>query len=62
MSYDLGQVIEDIDDEKLEHIDISDQNIELVKQGMLSVTEEGTAQGTFYDYDIKVGGKTGTAL
>ena len=61
MSYDLGQVIEDIDDEKLEHIDISDQNIELVKQGMLSVTEEGTAQGTFYDYDIKVGGKTGTA-
>ena len=32
-----------------------------VKQGMLSVTEEGTARAYFADYPIKVGGKTGTA-
>ena len=61
MSYDLSTVIEDDFVEEVEHIDISDENINLVKQGMLSVTEEGTAQGTFSEYDIKVGGKTGTA-
>lgn len=33
----------------------------VVKQGMLSVTQDGTARAYFSDYPIKVGGKTGTA-
>ncbi len=37
--------------------------INTVKEGMLGVTADGagTASGTFLDYEIKVGGKTGTA-
>ncbi len=35
--------------------------IKVVKEGMLSVTEEGTARAYFSNYPIRVGGKTGTA-
>lgn len=35
--------------------------IDTVKQGMLSVTEDGTGSKIFKDYPITVGGKTGTA-
>lgn len=35
--------------------------IDTVKEGMLSVTEDGTGSRIFSNYPIKVGGKTGTA-
>lgn len=41
---------------------IPDNVVNLVKQGMLKVTEEtGTASQTFANYPLKIGGKTGTS-
>ncbi len=42
-------------------INTSDAVITAVKQGMKSVTSEGTASAYFADYPINIGGKTGTA-
>lgn len=47
--------------EVLNKVSVSKENFNIVKQGMLSVTQEGTAQAYFENYPIKVGGKTGTA-
>lgn len=47
--------------EVAETIDIKSENYEAVMQGMRSVTEDGTASSTFKDFEIAVGGKTGTA-
>ena len=33
----------------------------IVKEGMLGVTEDGTAASIFGEYQIKIGGKTGTS-
>lgn len=41
--------------------DVSDEVIDIVKEGMLSVTAEGTASAYFANYPINIGGKTGTA-
>ncbi len=41
--------------------EISDSTFEAVKEGMLGVTEDGTARSVFSDFSIEVGGKTGTA-
>ena len=52
--------LSEINDEKL---DIKDENLSVVLEGMKSVTTEsgGTAYGVFKDFDIEVGGKTGSA-
>ena len=39
----------------------SESVMNTVKEGMLSVTSEGTARAYFENYPIAVGGKTGTA-
>lgn len=46
-----------------ENIDIKKENLQAVLEGMKSVTTEtgGTAYGVFRDFDIEVGGKTGSA-
>ena len=46
-----------------EDLNISDENLNAVLEGMKSVTTEsgGTAYGVFKDFDIEVGGKTGSA-
>lgn len=46
-----------------EDLNISDENLNAVLEGMKSVTTEsgGTAYGVFRDFDIEVGGKTGSA-
>lgn len=46
-----------------ENLDINDKNLKAVLEGMKSVTTEsgGTAYGVFKDFDIEVGGKTGSA-
>jgi len=45
----------------LETIPMKPENIEAVLEGMLGVTENGTAASAFNGYAIKVGGKTGSA-
>ena len=46
-----------------QELNISDKNLNAVLEGMKSVTTEsgGTAYGVFRDFDIQVGGKTGSA-
>lgn len=60
-SYSLDQVIVDSTPTILNTLSLIDGADETVKEGMLSVTEDGTGSGTFGSYSIKVGGKTGTA-
>ncbi len=52
-----------ISDTETEDITISDEALEAVKEGMRSVALEqgGTAYSIFRDFDIEVGGKTGSA-
>ena len=47
--------------EILNKVEISDANIAAIKEGMLSVTVDGTGQAALGDYPIKIGGKTGTS-
>ncbi len=43
-------------------LQVSEDSIETIKEGMLGVTtEDGTASSVFSEYPIKVGGKTGSA-
>lgn len=42
-------------------VTISDDILSSVKEGMLSVTVDGTGSAVFGDYPIRVGGKTGTS-
>ena len=45
----------------VEKIDISDENLRAVREGMKNVGDEGSAHSIFSGYPIKIGGKTGTA-
>ncbi len=60
-SYSLDQVIIDSTPTVLNTLQLAAGTLDTVKEGMLSVTEDGTGSGTFRSYSIKVGGKTGTA-
>ncbi len=59
--YDYSAVVYQHTPEVLNTVDVSQDIFGKVKEGMLSVTEDGTGQGAFKDYSVKVGGKTGTA-
>lgn len=61
VSYDLSTVYDDNEPEVVNKIEIKDSTLDLVKEGMLSVTEDGTGRAALGDYPIKVGGKTGTS-
>lgn len=61
VSYDIGEVYKTIEPEVVNKIKIKNSTLDAVKEGMLSVTEDGTGQAALGDYKIKVGGKTGTA-
>lgn len=52
-----------IEDENLEDLNIKQENLNAVLEGMRSVTSEtgGTAYNIFKDFNIEVGGKTGSA-
>ncbi len=56
-----GEILRQTSIEVVDKIDISDENLNAVKNGMKKVTEEGTAKSAFKDFEIAVGGKTGTA-
>ncbi len=47
--------------EKLGEVNITEATLKAVKEGMLSVTEDGTGRAVFASYPIKIGGKTGTS-
>lgn len=47
--------------EVLDTIELSKEHLELLKRGMKSVVEDGTAASVFVNYPHSVGGKTGTA-
>lgn len=61
VSYDMRELYSEIKPQALESFDIDSKVISAVKSGMLSVTEDGTGSTVFGNYEIKVGGKTGTS-
>jgi penicillin-binding protein 2 len=56
-----GEEVYKTEPEALDSINIGQKNLEAVMEGMLGVTENGTAASVFRNYPIKVGGKTGSA-
>lgn len=61
VSYDMSETFESGSAEVLNTVEMSDKNLSAVKEGMLSVTEDGTGRAALGNYPIKVGGKTGTS-
>ncbi len=61
VSYDMSENYRVTKPTVMEEFVIRDAVIDAVKEGMLSVTEDGTGSATFKSYPIKVGGKTGTS-
>ncbi|MBP3414970.1 MAG: penicillin-binding protein [Clostridia bacterium] len=62
-SYDMTEtIIEDTCEDPivLNQLNVEKNIINIVKNGMLSVTQEGTASAVFENYTVKVGGKTGS--
>lgn len=61
VSYDISTVYDESEPEVKNTVSIKDSTLAAVKEGMLSVTEDGTGRAALGNYPIKVGGKTGTA-
>ena len=61
VSYDMASVYEEMRPQVVNSVKMSNKNLAAVKEGMLSVTEDGTGRAALGDYPIKVGGKTGTS-
>jgi penicillin-binding protein 2 len=63
-SFDYSKtILEDTSDRPkiLNNLNVQPINLKYVKEGLLSVTQEGTASAVFSNYGVRVGGKTGTA-
>lgn len=60
-SYDLSKTYDDNEPEVMDRVEISDSTLAAVKDGMLSVTVDGTGRAALGDYPIKIGGKSGTS-
>ncbi|MBQ3817332.1 MAG: penicillin-binding protein, partial [Clostridia bacterium] len=61
VSYDFSEVYEEKQPQLINKVEISDKALNAVKEGMLSVTVDGTGSAALGDYPIKIGGKTGTS-
>ncbi len=61
VSYDFKQTYVENNSEVVDSIEIDNDILSSVKDGMLSVTTDGTGSAAFATYPIKVGGKTGTS-
>lgn len=59
--YSSAEILSVTQPNLLDNISMTAENYKLVMNGMKSVTEDGTAAAAFADFDISVGGKTGTA-
>ncbi len=60
-SYSTGEIVYQNEPSVISQYEISDKTLSAVKDGMRRVTEDGTAKAVFEDFEIPVGGKTGTA-
>lgn len=60
-SYSTGEIVYQNEPTVISKYEISDETLSAVKDGMRRVTEDGTAKAVFEDFEIPVGGKTGTA-
>lgn len=60
-SYDLTEIYNENKPVVLNTVDISENTLTAVKEGMLSVTVDGTGRAVLGNYPIKIGGKTGTS-
>ncbi len=56
-----GSVVREFSPEVAEKVDMDAKVLNVVKQGMKKVADEGSAAEVFANYGIQVGGKTGTA-
>ncbi len=56
-----GSVVREFEPEVRESIDMDEDVLNAVKQGMKKVADEGSASEVFSNYGVQVGGKTGTA-
>ncbi|MHB9144085.1 MAG: penicillin-binding protein 2 [Symbiobacteriia bacterium] len=56
-----GQPVKTFEPEVEEKVAVSAENLALIRQGMLGAAQWGTAAGSFGNFPIKVGAKTGTA-
>lgn len=61
VSYDMSTVYDECKPEIANTVSLKSNTISAIKEGMLSVTVDGTGQAALGDYPIKIGGKTGTA-
>lgn len=61
VSYDMSENYESFKPKVVNKVFMSEKNLAAVKEGMLSVTVDGTGRAALGDYPIKVGGKTGTS-
>lgn len=61
VSYDISETYDNCEPQILNKISLKESTISAIKQGMLSVTVDGTGHAALGDYPIKIGGKTGTA-
>lgn len=61
VSYDISETYKTFDAQVKNTVNISKTSLYAVKKGMLSVTEDGTGRATLGNYQIRVGGKTGTS-
>lgn len=61
VSYDMSETYSKNEPEVVNTVKMSAENLSAVKEGMLSVTVDGTGRAALGDYEIKVGGKTGTS-
>ena len=61
VSYDMSETYKKMQPETVNTVKMSTENLAAVKEGMLSVTVDGTGRAALGDYPIKVGGKTGTS-
>lgn len=56
-----GSTVFDNEPTVLENVNVSPETINVVKNGMKRVVEEGSASQIFENYPVSIGGKTGTA-
>ncbi|MBN1581568.1 MAG: penicillin-binding protein 2 [Anaerolineae bacterium] len=56
-----GNIVRDFEPRVIRQLPVSDENLQLVREGMRAVVTRGTAQFFLYDSDLKAAAKTGTA-
>ena len=56
-----GSVVKDFQPELLSQLDVPEEDIKLVQDGLHDVTKYGTAASSFLGFNVDIAGKTGTA-